>query len=123
MSNSVVWSKGDEPVRVGSKVLCNYGSRRHFKGILEPIGLVIGHDGSTTESRPWIVLARSVITDGYDYNYFCEDELKVLDYYDSAEGFWVAIEDVAPTPSNYLNLLLGNVNSQFGKVHKELEHE
>lgn len=118
-----VWCKGNEPVRVGSKVLCNYEGRRHFKGILEPVGLVIGHDGSTIESRPWIVLTRSVITDDYDYNYFCEDELKVLDYYDTAEGLWVAIEDVAPIRSNYLNLLLGDVKGQFGKVHKELENE
>ena len=120
---SVTWCKGDEPVRVGCKVLCNYESRGHFKGILEPVGLVIGHDGSNTESRPWIVLTRCLITDDYGYNYFCEDDLKVLDYYDSAEGFWVAIEDVAPTPSMHLNLLLGEVNGQFGKVHKELENE
>ena len=123
MSNSVVWSKGDEPVRVGSKVLCNYEVRRHFNGILEPVGIVIGHDGSSPENKPWIVLTKSLITGDYDYNYFCEDDLKVLDYYDSAEGLWVAIEDIAPSPSHYLNLLLSNTREQFGKVHKELEDE
>ena len=120
---SGTWCKGDEPVRVGCKVLCNYEVRRHFKGILEPVGLVIGHDGSTIESKPWIVLTRSLITGDCDYNFFCEEDLKVLDYYDSTEGLWVAIEDVAPIRSNYLNLLLGEVNGQFGKVHKELEHD
>ena len=58
-----VWCKGDEPVRVGSKVLCNYERIHHFKGILEPIGIVIGHDGSTAESKPWIVLTGCIITD------------------------------------------------------------
>ena len=120
---SGTWCKGDEPVRVGCKVLCNYESRRHFEGILEPVGLVIGHDGSSPENKPWIVLTRSVITGDCDYNFFCEEDLKVLDYYDSAEGLWVAIEDVAPIRSSHLDLLLGEVNGQFGRVHKELEHE
>ena len=120
---SVTWCKGDEPVRVGCKVLCNYESRGHFKGILEPVGLVIGHDGSSPENKPWIVLTRSVITGDCDYNFFCEEDLKVLDYYDSAGGFWVAIEDVAPIRSSHLDLLLGEVNGQFGRVHKELENE
>ena len=39
---SVTWCKSDEPVRVGCKVLCNYEGRGHFKGILEPVGIVIG---------------------------------------------------------------------------------
>lgn len=123
MNSSQVWSKGDEPVRVGSKVLCNYEVRRHFKGILESVGIVIGHDGSAIESKPWIVLTRSLITDDYDYNCFCEDDLKVLDYYDSVEGLWVAIEDLAPIRTKHLNLLLGNVNVQFGRVHEELEND
>ena len=118
-----VWCRGDEPVRVGSKVLCNYECRDGYADRLEPIGIVVGHDGSPERNYPWVVLARNLDGIGYDCNYFCEDELKVLDYYDSAEGFWVVIEGVAPTPSNYLNLLLGNVNGQFGKVHKELENE
>lgn len=121
MSSSVVWSKGDEPVRVGSKVLCNYEGMRRFKGILEPIGLVIGHDGSSAESKPWIVLTETIITDDYDYNYFYEDDLKVLGNYDSFEGLWVTIEDIAPSPRHDLNLLLSETRNQFGKVHKELE--
>ena len=121
MSSSAVWSKGDEPVRVGSKVLCNYERRDYFKGILEPIGIVIGHDGSDIASKPWIVLTRTIITDGYDYNYFIEDDLKVLGNYDSVEGLWEAIEDMAPSPRHDLNLLLSETRNQFGKVHKELE--
>ena len=118
-----VWSKGDEPVRVGSKVLCNYEVRHHFEGVLEPVGIVVGHDGSTIEDKPWVVLTRFLVTGDYDYNYFCEEDLKVLDYFDSAEGLLVAIEDVAPTPSASLNRLLRSVSGQFGKLHKELENE
>lgn len=116
-----VWCKGNEPVRVGSKVLCNYEGMRRFRGILEPIGIVIGNDGSPIEFKPWIVLTGTIITDDYDYNYFIEDDLKVLGSYDSVEGLWEAIEDIAPSPRHDLNLLLSETRNQFGKVHKELE--
>lgn len=116
-----VWCKGDEPVRVGSKVLCNYGDREGYADRLEPIGVVVGHDGSREMSYPWVVLVRTLDGSGYDYNYFCEDQLKVLGDYDSVEGFCVAIEDVTPSPRHDLNLLLSETRNQFGKVHKELE--
>lgn len=42
----MVWSKGDEPVRIGSKVLCNYEGREDFEGKLEPVGVVVySHTG------------------------------------------------------------------------------
>lgn len=119
----MIWSKGDEPVRVGSKVLCNYEGREDFKGKLEPVGVVIHHDGSASGHRPWVVLVKLTSGVGCDYNYFVEDELKVLDNYDSVEGLLLAIEGIAPTRSHYLNLLLSNTRDQFGKVHKELEDE
>lgn len=119
----MIWTKGDEPVRVGSKVLCNYEGREDFEGKLEPVGVVVYHDGSASIHRPWVVLVKRTSGVGCDYNYFVEDELKVLDNYDSVEGLCVTIEDIAPSRSHYLNLLLGNTRDQFGKVHKELEDE
>lgn len=117
------WCKGDEPVRVGSKVLCNYEGREDFEGKLEPVGVVVHHDGSASSHRPWIVLVKRISGVGWDHNYFVEGELKVLDNYDSAEGFLLAVEDIAPTKSIYLNILLAEVHDQFGKVHRELENE
>lgn len=78
-----VWCKGNEPVRVGSKVLCNYEGRRDFESSLEPVGVVVHHDGSASSHRPWVVLVKRTSGVGYDYNYFVEGELKVLDNYDS----------------------------------------
>lgn len=118
-----VWCKGDEPVRVGSKVLCNYERRRQFKDILEPIGIVIGHDGSTPEARPWIVLTRSLASGGWDFNFFCECDLKVLGGYDSLEECMSVVEGIAEKPTQYLNMMLREVHGQFRKVHKELENE
>lgn len=119
----MIWSKGDEPVRVGSKVLCNYEGREDFEGKLEPVGVVVHHDGSSSGCRPWVVLVKRTSGVGCDYNYFVEDELKVLDNYDSVEGLLLVIEDITPTRSMYLNIVLSEVHEQFGKVHRELEDE
>ena len=116
-----VWCKGDEPVRIGSKVLCNYEGREDFEGELEPVGVVVHHDGSASSHRPWVVLVKRTSGVGYDYNYFVEGELKVLGNYDSVEGLLLVVEDIAPTRNRYLNTVLTEVREQFGKVHKELE--
>ena len=120
---SGTWCKGDEPVRVGSKVLCNYEGRDGYAERLEPIGIVVHHDGSASSHRPWVVLVKRTSGVGHDYNYFVDGELKVLDNYDSVEGLLFAIEDIAPTRSRYLNIVLTGVREQFGRVHKELENE
>lgn len=117
-----VWCKGNEPVRVGSKVLCNYEEGSRFDGVLEPVGIVIGHDGSIPEAKPWIVLTRFLNSERCDFNFFLEGDLKVLGGYDSPEEYMSAIEGiVGGAPPQYLNMLLSDMHGTFGKVHEELE--
>lgn len=122
MSGSVVWSKGDEPVRVGSKVLCNYVGRDGFAERLEPIGVVVGHDGSTEMGYPWAVLVRRLDGAGYDYNYFIESEIKVLGDFDSAQcTLDAALTICGGEARGMVRRFLSDLTKNFGKVHKELE--
>ena len=119
-----VWCKGDEPVRVGSKVLCNYEGRDGYADRLEPIGVVIGHDGSSEMSYPWVVLTRKLDGTGYDYNFFTEPDIKVLDYFDSAEcTLGAALTICGSEGRGMLKRFLSDLTKNFGKVHEELEYE
>ena len=121
---SETWCKGDEPVRVGSKVLCNYEGRDGYAERLEPIGIVIGHDGSSEKNYPWIVLVRKLHGTGYDYDFFTESGIKVLDYFDSAEyTLGAALDICGGGAGGILELCLSNLKESFGKVHKKLEDE
>ena len=124
MSNSVVWSKGDEPVRVGSKVLCNYSEDSFLADNLEPVGVVIGHDGSHARHSPWVVLTNFLNGKDHDYNYFVEWDLKVLGNYDSPEDVLEASRQLCGgEPTGGIKDYLLDISDQFGKVHKELENE
>lgn len=119
-----VWCKGDEPVRVGSKVLCNYEGNPTRAGMLEPVGVVIWHDGSRAGLAPWAVLTKFLNGKGFDYNYFGGGDLKVLDNYDSEEDILSASRDICMgEPTGVINHILSDLSTQFGKVHKELEDE
>lgn len=124
MSSSTVWSKGDEPVRVGSKVLCNYEGRDGYAERLEPIGIVIGHDGSSEIAYPWVVLTRELGGVGYDYNYFMEKDIKVLDDFDSDQcTLGAALTICGGEARGMLKRFLSDLTKDFGKVHEELEYE
>lgn len=119
-----VWCKGDEPVRVGSKVLCNYKGRDGYAERLEPIGVVVGHDGSPDMSYPWAVLVRKLDGTGYDYNYFTEQDIKVLDHFDSAKcTLGAALTICGGEERGMVKRFLSDLTKDFGKVHKELEDE
>lgn len=124
MSSPTVWSKGDEPVRVGSKVLCNYEGRDGYAERLEPIGIVIGHDGESEMSSPWVVLVRKLDGAGYDYNYFTESDIKVLDDFDSGQcTLGAALTICGGEARGMTKVFLSDLTKNFGKVHKELENE
>lgn len=117
-----VWCKGDEPVRVGSKVLCNYDDRDGYAEVLEPIGIVVGHDGTSKLSYPWVVLAKKLDGVGYRCNFFVESELKVLGNFDSAEDvLGVALDISGGGARGALKACLSKIKKSFGKVHEELE--
>lgn len=119
-----VWCKGDEPVRVGSKVLCNYEGRDGYAERLEPIGIVIGHDGSSEMAYPWAVLVRRLDGAGYDYNYFTELDLKVLDDFDSDQcALGAALTICGGEVRGMTKVFLSDLTKDFGKVHEELEYE
>ena len=119
-----IWCKGDEPVRVGSKVLCNFGGRDGYAERLEPIGIVIGHDGSSEASCPWVVLVRTLDGAGYDYNYFAEPDIKVLDHFDSAQcTLGAALTICGGEAWGMTKTFLSDLTKNFGKVHEELEYE
>lgn len=120
----MIWSKGDEPVRVGSKVLCNYEGNPARSGMLEPIGIVIGHDGSSDMCHPWVVLVRKLDGTGYDYNYFTESGIKVLDHFDSAQcTLGAALTICGGEAGGMTKAFLSDLTKDFGKVHEELENE
>ena len=120
----MIWTKGDEPVRVGSKVLCNYEGRDGYAERLEPIGIVIGHDGSSEASCPWVVLVRKLDGTGYDYNYFAEPDIKVLDDFDSDQcTLGAALTICGGEARGMLKRFLSDLTKGFGKVHEELENE
>ena len=119
-----VWCEGDEPVRVGSKVLCNYEGRDGYAERLEPIGIVVGHDGSSEECNPWVVLVKKLDGTGYDYNYFTEPDIKVLDDFDSAQcTLSAALAICGGEERGMVKIFLSDLTKNFGKVHKELENE
>ena len=79
-------SSGLEVV-VGCKVVFKYGKARK-------VGIVVGHDGSYEGSRPWKVYF-SRVGGGSQWTFKNASDLKVLDYFDSAESAKVALQEVA----------------------------
>ena len=77
-------------VIVGCKVAFKYGKSRK-------VGIVVGHDGSYEGSRPWKVYFSGVTgaEDSHKWTFKNASELKVLDYFDSAEGVKLALQEVA----------------------------
>ena len=74
-------------VIVGCKVVFKYGRSRR-------VGIVVGHDGSYESSRPWKVYY-SGNDGGSHWTFRNASELKVLDYFDSAESTREALQEVA----------------------------
>ena len=74
-------------VIVGCKVVFKYGKSRK-------VGIVVGHDGSYEGSRPWKVYYSSV-GGGSQWTFKNTFDLKVLDYFDSAESAKVALQELA----------------------------
>ena len=74
-------------VIVGCKVVFKYGRSRR-------VGIVVGHDGSYEGSRPWKV-CYSGNDGGSHWTFRNASELKVLDYFDSAESTREALQEVA----------------------------
>lgn len=75
-------------VIVGCKVVFKYGRTRK-------VGIVVGHDGSYEGSRPWKVYYSSGGGGGSQWAFKNASDLKVLDYFDSAEDTRVALQEVA----------------------------
>ena len=80
-------SSGLEVV-VGCKVVFKYGKSCK-------VGIVVGHDGSYEGSRPWKVYYSSVGGGDARWTFKNASDLKVLDYFDSAESAKVALQEVA----------------------------
>ena len=79
-------SSGLEVV-VGCKVVFKYGKSRK-------VGIVVGHDGSYEGSRPCKVYYSST-GGGSQWSFKNASNLKVLDYFDSAESAKVALQELA----------------------------
>lgn len=77
-------------VIVGCKVAFKYGRTRK-------VGIVVGHDGSYEGSRPWKVYFSEVTGagDSYKWSFRNASDLKVLDYFDSAESARAALQELA----------------------------
>lgn len=77
-------------VIVGCKVAFKHGRTRN-------VGIVVGHDGSYEGSRPWKVYFSGVTGagDSYKWSFRNASDLKVLDYFDSAEGVKAALHELA----------------------------
>lgn len=76
-------------VIVGCKVVFRHGRARH-------VGIVVGHDGSYEGSRPWkVYYSSSGGGGGSQWTFKNASDLKVLDYFDSAEAARVALQEVA----------------------------
>lgn len=77
-------------VIVGCKVAFKYGRTRK-------VGIVVGHDGSYEGSRPWKVYFSGVTGagDSHKWSFKNASDLKVLDYFDSAECVKAALQEVA----------------------------
>lgn len=77
-------------VIVGCKVAFKHGRTRK-------VGIVVGHDGSYEGSRPWKVYFSGVTggEDSHKWTFKNASELKVLDYFDSAECVKAALQEVA----------------------------
>lgn len=77
-------------VIVGCKVAFKHGRTRN-------VGIVVGHDGSYEGSRPWKVYFSGVsgAEDSHKWSFKNASDLKVLDYFDSAESAKVALQEVS----------------------------
>lgn len=77
-------------VIVGCKVVFKHGRTRK-------VGIVVGHDGSYEGCRPWKVYFSGVAgaEDSHKWSFKNASDLKVLDYFDSAEGVKAALQEVA----------------------------
>lgn len=77
-------------VVVGCKVVFKYGKSRK-------VGIVVGHDGSYEGSRPWKVYfsGEAGAEDSHKWSFKNASDLKVLDYFDSAESAKVALQELA----------------------------
>lgn len=77
-------------VIVGCKVAFKHGRTRK-------VGIVVGHDGSYEGSRPWKVFYSGAVSYGepVGWTFRNASDLKVLDYFDSAEGVKVALQELA----------------------------
>ena len=77
-------------VIVGCKVVFKYGKSRK-------VGIVVGHDGSYEGSRPWKVYFNKSSSGGESHNWTFKNasDIKVLDYFDSAEDTKVALQGIA----------------------------
>lgn len=77
-------------VIVGCKVAFKHGRTRN-------VGIVVGHDGSYEGSRPWKVYFSRSASGGEPIGWAFKNasDLKVLDYFDSAESAKVALQEVS----------------------------
>lgn len=77
-------------VIVGCKVAFKHGRTRN-------VGIVVGHDGSYEGSRPWKVYFSGLAGagDSHKWSFKNASDLKVLDYFDSAESAKVALQEVS----------------------------
>ena len=82
-------SSGLEVV-VGCKVVFKYGKSHK-------VGIVVGHDGSYEGSRPWKVYfsGETGAEESHKWSFKNASNLKVLDYFDSAEGVKAALQELA----------------------------
>lgn len=100
-------------VIVGCKVVFKYGRSRK-------VGIVVGHDGSYEGSRPWKVYYSGNGSDGgCHWNFRNASDLKVLDYFDSAEAARLALQEVASAKVAFSEW--DRLHAQFGSNQEVLE--
>lgn len=104
-------SGGTLEVIVGCKVVFKYG-RSH------KVGIVVGHDGSYEGSRPWKVYY-SGSDGGSHWTFRNASNLKVLDYFDSAEATRLALQEVASAKVAFSEW--DRLHAQFGSKQEVLE--
>lgn len=101
-------------VVVGCKVVFKYGKSRK-------IGIVVGHDGSYEGSRPWKVYfsGETGAEDSHKWSFKNASDLKVLDYFDSAKGAKMALQEMAS--EGVANYEWDRLYAQFSSPQEVLE--
>lgn len=105
---------GTLEVIVGCKVVFKYGRSRK-------VGIVVGHDGSYEGSRPWKVYYSGASSHGEPIGWTFKNasNLKVLDYFDSAEATREALQEVASAKVAFSEW--GRLHAQFSSPQGVLE--